>query len=146
MIISIYLIFFLPLYGAYRILVPWPGIEYMTPVVEVQSLNHWTTKEVPNQWLFLKEGKTWEGKEIEESEEEKSQGDTELMGLEYACMCVCVCVWVCELGKRYVQKTNILSVAFSGNSILHLQQRHYFVNKGPSSQGYGFSSGHVWMW
>ena len=25
-------------------------------------------------------------------------------------------------------------------------QRHYFVHKGPSSQGYGFSSGHVWMW
>ena len=23
---------------------------------------------------------------------------------------------------------------------------YYFVNKGPSSQGYGFSSGHVWMW
>ena len=21
-----------------------------------------------------------------------------------------------------------------------------FANKGPSSQGYGFSSGHVWMW
>ena len=29
----------------------------------------------------------------------------------------------------------------------HIQkQRHYFANKGPSSQGYGFSSGHVWMW
>ena len=27
------------------------------------------------------------------------------------------------------------------NSIL----RHYFANKGPSSQGYGFSSSHVWM-
>ena len=26
------------------------------------------------------------------------------------------------------------------------KQRHYFVNKGPSSQGYGFSSGHVRMW
>ena len=26
------------------------------------------------------------------------------------------------------------------------KQWHYFVNKGPSSQGYGFSSGHVWMW
>ena len=26
------------------------------------------------------------------------------------------------------------------------KQRHYFTNKGPSSQGYGFSSGHVWMW
>ena len=25
------------------------------------------------------------------------------------------------------------------------QQRHYFANKGPSSQGYGFSSDHVWM-
>ena len=25
------------------------------------------------------------------------------------------------------------------------KQRHYFVNKGPSSQGYGFSSNHVWM-
>ena len=23
---------------------------------------------------------------------------------------------------------------------------HYFANKGPSSQGYGFSSSHVWMW
>ena len=30
------------------------------------------------------------------------------------------------------------------NSILK-SQRHYFVNKGLSSQGYGFSSGHVWM-
>ena len=26
------------------------------------------------------------------------------------------------------------------------KQRHYFTNKGPSSQGYGFSSSHVWMW
>ena len=26
------------------------------------------------------------------------------------------------------------------------KQRHYFVNKGPASQGYGFSSGHVQMW
>ena len=26
------------------------------------------------------------------------------------------------------------------------QQRHYFANKGPSSQGSGFSSSHVWMW
>ena len=26
-----------------------------------------------------------------------------------------------------------------------LKNSHYFANKGPSSQGYGFSSGHVWM-
>ena len=25
------------------------------------------------------------------------------------------------------------------------KQSHYFANKGPSSQSYGFSSGHVWM-
>ena len=30
---------------------------------------------------------------------------------------------------------------------LHIKkQRHYFANKAPSSQGYGFSSSHVWMW
>ena len=26
------------------------------------------------------------------------------------------------------------------------KQRHYFAKKGPSSQGYGFSRSHVWMW
>ena len=26
------------------------------------------------------------------------------------------------------------------------KNRHYFANKGPSSQSYGFSSSHVWMW
>ena len=30
------------------------------------------------------------------------------------------------------------------NSVLK-KQRYYFANKGPSSQGYGFSSGHIWM-
>ena len=25
------------------------------------------------------------------------------------------------------------------------RQRHYFANKDPSGQGYGFSSGHVWL-
>ena len=27
-----------------------------------------------------------------------------------------------------------------------LKSRHYFANKGPSSQSYSFSSSHVWMW
>ena len=39
------------------------------------------------------------------------------------------------LGRKVM--TNIDSI---------LKSRHYFANKGPSSQGYGFSSGHVWMW
>ena len=30
-------------------------------------------------------------------------------------------------------------------TLLIKKQRHYFANKGPSSQGYGFSSSHVWM-
>ena len=30
------------------------------------------------------------------------------------------------------------------NSIL--KSRHYFANKGPYGQSYGFSSSHVWMW
>ena len=30
---------------------------------------------------------------------------------------------------------------------MHIKkQRYYFANKGLSSQGYGFSSGHVWTW
>ena len=33
-----------------------------------------------------------------------------------------------------------------GQPIQHIKtQKHYFVNKCPSRQGYGFSSGHVWM-
>ena len=33
------------------------------------------------------------------------------------------------------------------NLDIHIQkQKHYFVNKGPSSQGYGFSSSHEQMW
>ena len=36
---------------ACRILVPCQGTELAPPAVEVQSLNHWTTREVP---IFLK--------------------------------------------------------------------------------------------
>ena len=39
------------------------------------------------------------------------------------------------LGRK-VMMTNLDSIE---------KQRHYFANKGLSSQGYGFSSGHVWM-
>ena len=39
------------------------------------------------------------------------------------------------LGRKVI--TNLDSILKS--------RRHYFANKGPSSQGYGFSGGHVWM-
>ena len=55
-----------------------------------------------------------------------------------------------KLGLRLnIQKTKIMASGPSPHGDQHRQhikkQRHYFANKGPSSQGYGFSSGHVWM-
>ena len=46
---------------------------------------------------------------------------------------------------------NILHLLSAGRKVITnldsiLKSRHYFANKGPSSQGYGFSCGHVWMW
>ena len=40
----------------------------------------------------------------------------------------------CSLEENYDQPRHTIK-----------KQRHYFANKGPSSQGYGFSCGHVWM-
>ena len=31
-------------------------------------------------------------------------------------------------------------------TLKQVKKRHYFANKGPSSQSYGFSSSHVWIW
>ena len=36
-------------------------------------------------------------------------------------------------------------VMTSLDSILKSRERHYFVNKRPSTQGYGFSNGYVWV-
>ena len=45
---------FFPFLVACEILVSQPGIEPMPPAVEVRSLNHWTTREVPeNSWSHL---------------------------------------------------------------------------------------------
>ena len=72
------------------------------------------------------------------------------------------CWWECRLVQpqwrtlwKFLKKLELElpSVQFSSVQSLSRvwlfatpKQRHYFVNKGPSSQGYGFSSGHVWMW
>ena len=47
---------------------------------------------------------------------------------------------ICGLKKKTKGKNDHLS-DFNVS-----KQRRYFANKGPSSQGYGFSIGHVWMW
>ena len=46
------------------------------------------------------------------------------------------------LGRQVM--TNLDSILKSRDK--KKRQRHYFSNKGLSSQGYGFSSSHVWMW
>ena len=40
--------FFLFSFWPCRILVPCPGIQPPSPAVDVQSLNHWTAREVPS--------------------------------------------------------------------------------------------------
>ena len=48
------------------------------------------------------------------------------------------------LGRKFMTNLDsILKTSILKTSIL--KTKHYFANKGPSSQGYGFSSGHVWM-
>ena len=51
----------------------------------------------------------------------------------------------------YYMYSNSYNVSYSLRKVMtnlqHIKkQRHYFVNKGLCSQGYGFSSIHVWMW
>ena len=62
------------------------------------------------------------------------------------CTCVCFCRYI----HRHMYSTLKLKDACSLEEKLqprqHIKkQRHYFANKGPSSQGDGFSSSHVWM-
>ena len=53
--------------------------------------------------------------------------------------------------RQWLQPWNQKTLAPSKKSYdqprqLIKKQRHHFANKRPSSQGYGFSSGHIWMW
>ena len=48
--------------------------------------------------------------------------------------------WSHEIKRCLLLGRNVMT---NLDSIL---KRHYFTNEGPSCQGYGFSSGRVWMW
>ena len=49
--------------------------------------------------------------------------------------------------SREIKRRLLLGRKVITNLDQHIEkQRHYFVNKGPSSKSYGFSSGHVCMW
>ena len=45
-----------------------------------------------------------------------------------------------EIKRRLLLARNVMT-----NLDSIFKSRHYFSNKGPSSQGYSFFSGHVWM-
>ena len=58
----IYLFIFRPRRATYRILVPQLGIKPMPRSLGAQSLNHWTTREVPTQTSLQDSSRLWEGK------------------------------------------------------------------------------------
>ena len=51
----------------------------------------------------------------------------------------------CDLSHE-IKRSLLLGRKSMTNPDSTLKSRHYFANKGPSGQGYGFSSSHVWMW
>ena len=51
-----------------------------------------------------------------------------------------------DSGCSHEIKTHLLLGRKAMTNQQHInKQRHYFANKGPSSQSYGFSSSYVWM-
>ena len=57
--------------------------------------------------------------------------------------------WAAVYGvaQSWTQLKRLSSSSSSSSSKQHIKkQRHYFANKGPSCQNYGFSRSHVWMW
>ena len=52
-LVSYFVFIFWLHHAAFGILVPQPGIEPSPPALEAQSLNHWTTREVPYYTIIL---------------------------------------------------------------------------------------------
>ena len=67
----------------------------------------------------------------------------------YMCLCVCIYIQTIIIICNYMQKWfcgQKLHIYLMTNLDSILKSRDiYFANKGQSSQGYGFSSSHVWM-
>ena len=57
--------------------------------------------------------------------------------------------WIMEKAREFQKNIYFCFIdyakAFDCVDQNKLWKIHYFANKGPTSQGYGFSSGHVWM-
>ena len=57
-----------------------------------------------------------------------------------------LCVVTAAVKLKQNKQTNKKKKTCSLGGTHAKKQRHPFANKGPSSQSYGFSSSHVWMW
>ena len=54
--------------------------------------------------------------------------------------------WTARKSNQSILKEINPEYSLEGQPRQHIKkQRHYFANEVPSSQGYGFSNGHVWM-
>ena len=55
--------------------------------------------------------------------------------------------WIaaCQASLSITNSRSLLKL-MSIELVMAIQPSHYFAKKGPPSQGYGFSNGHVWMW
>ena len=53
--------------------------------------------------------------------------------------------WCAAIHGVAKSRTQLKQLSSSSSRQHTEKQRHYFANKGPSSQGYGFSCGHEWM-
>ena len=51
--------------------------------------------------------------------------------------------WYTDESKTNMGKIDVLRVVWIVDNIFKIRD---IANKGPSHQGYGFSSSHVWMW
>ena len=67
----------------------------------------------------------------------KTMTDFIFLGSQITADCDCSCAIKRHLLLGRKCMTNLDSI---------LKSRHYFANKSPSSQGYGSSSSHVWIW
>ena len=59
--------------------------------------------------------------------------------------------WSHEIRRRWLLGRKVMKKSYGRKVMLSrldsiLKKRHYFTNRSLSSQGYGFSSSHVWMW
>ena len=120
---------------------------------------HWLRRLASNAGAWAQslvgELRSYKLRSVVKKRERKQKGKTKLVTV-VICVCVCVCACLCVYSTcvgvwlQMVTAARKLKDAYSLERKLcptwqHIEkQRHYFANKGPSSQGYGFSRGDEW--